>query len=179
MEVELRELQARTEHDVSGVAGEAKPVVIVTTLLVCLGAWLCWYRWSQRHCKGPKTWPVVGVLIEVVANWNRIHDWMTEYLYRAHTIQSHAGFGFTGLVTVDPANVEHIMKTNFANYPKVLPLPPSPFYNFFSHRFRCSSTDCVILAIQKKCSQSKIKGYYLVDCVDCSSVVAIHTLDIK
>lgn len=101
-------------------AGDGSPVMLVETtlLLVCIAAWLWWYRWSQRDCVTPKAWPVVGVLLEAVANWNRIHDWMTEYLYKARTIRAYGGFGFYALVSVDPANMEHIMKTNFANYPK-------------------------------------------------------------
>lgn len=102
-----------------GIVVDANAVMLVTTLLVCFVAWLWWYRWSQRNIPGPKSWPVIGVLIEAHANWHRIHDWMTEYLYQGHTIRAHAGFGFQIVFTADPANVEHIMKTNFANYPKV------------------------------------------------------------
>lgn len=104
----------------SGIVGdETNWVKPVATLVVCVAAWLWWYRWSQRHCTGPKAWPIIGVLPEASANFLRIHDWITDFLYKGHTLRVNVGFGFNFLMTVDPANVEHIMKTNFANYPKV------------------------------------------------------------
>jgi hypothetical protein len=76
-----------------------------------------------RSSLGPKVWPVFGILPELRANWLRLHDWVTGFAYKVHTLRVHLGFGFYVVFTVDPANVEYIMKTNFNNYPKVKPLP--------------------------------------------------------
>ena len=100
--------------------GDVNPVMVVTTLVVCLGAWLWWYvYWSQRLNVTPTEWPVIGLLVQLKFNWNRLHDWITGIMHKSHTIRVHVGFGFMAVVTVEPANVEHIMKTNFNNYPKV------------------------------------------------------------
>lgn len=103
----------------SVVVRDSNTVPLVITLLVGFAAFLWWWRWSQRNNFGPKTWPIVGALIEGGMNWDRIHDWMTEYLYHCNTHRMHGGFGFYYLITTSPANLEYIMKTNFNNYPKV------------------------------------------------------------
>lgn len=100
--------------------GDVDSVLVVTTLLICLSAWLWWYvYWSQRKHPGPKEWPVVGVLPQAQANWHRLHDFITDFLYKVHTLRVNVGFGFMAVITVDPGNIEYIMKTNFNNYPKV------------------------------------------------------------
>lgn len=99
--------------------GDTNVLIIVAVLLICLGGYLWWHRWLQRHKLTPLEWPVVGLLPQWHANWYRYHDFITEFLYKGHTHRFHIGFGFMAVVTVDPANVEYIMKTNFNNYPKV------------------------------------------------------------
>jgi len=51
-------------------------------------------------------------------------------MYKARTIDLSLGFGYGILFTVDPGCVEHIMKTNFNNYPKG-PRIISVNYDFF------------------------------------------------
>ena len=100
--------------------GDVGVVTMVASLVLCVATWLWWFTyWSQRNSPGPREWPVVGLLPSVSFHWHRLHDFMTDYLYNAHTIRVHIGCGFVGVFTVDPANIEHIMKTNFSNYPKV------------------------------------------------------------
>jgi hypothetical protein len=83
-------------------------------------AWLWWYRMAQRSIPGPKGWPLIGCIMEVTPNWPRLHDWFFEqYSDATKTFYLHFTYPLVGVYTVDPANVEYILKTNFSNYPKV------------------------------------------------------------
>ncbi|EFJ22054.1 hypothetical protein SELMODRAFT_151517 [Selaginella moellendorffii] len=73
---------------------------------------------EKRDHKGPKRWPLVGSYFQVVKNFPVLHDWFLSYFSsECRTIAVDWGT-FYNILTVDPANVEHILKTNFANYPK-------------------------------------------------------------
>ncbi|KAM6549820.1 hypothetical protein CsatB_021496 [Cannabis sativa] len=91
------------------------------TLILMLGcsvlSWILIHRWSQRNKKGPKTWPLVGAAIEQLINYDRMHDWLVQYFSELKTVVVPMPFT-TYTYIADPANVEHILKTNFANYPK-------------------------------------------------------------
>ncbi|PON69423.1 Cytochrome P450, E-class, group I [Parasponia andersonii] len=80
-------------------------------------SWILIHRWSQRNKKGPKTWPLVGAAIEQFLNYDRMHDWLVQYLFKSRTVVVPMPFT-TYTYIADPANVEHVLKTNFANYPK-------------------------------------------------------------
>ncbi|KAJ6689981.1 hypothetical protein OIU85_006283 [Salix viminalis] len=87
-------------------------------LLACMVlSWIFIHRWNQRHKKGPKTWPFVGAAIEQFMNYNRMHDWLVKYLSELRTVVVPMPFT-TYTYIADPANVEHVLKNNFANYPK-------------------------------------------------------------
>lgn len=81
-------------------------------------SWVFIHRWSQRKKKGPKTWPLVGAAIEQFINYDRMHDWLVNYLSHSTTVVVPMPFT-TYTYIAHPANVEHVLKTNFANYPKV------------------------------------------------------------
>ncbi|KVI03324.1 hypothetical protein Ccrd_018383 [Cynara cardunculus var. scolymus] len=88
-------------------------------ILACsIFTWIFLHRWSQRTNKGPKTWPLVGAAIEQLMNYDRMHDWLVNYLSKSSTVVVPMPFT-TYTYIADPANVEHVLKTNFANYPKV------------------------------------------------------------
>ncbi|XVF85902.1 hypothetical protein PTKIN_Ptkin17bG0155200 [Pterospermum kingtungense] len=87
-------------------------------VLACMVmSWIFIYRWNQRHKKGPKTWPLIGAAIEQLMNYDRMHDWLVEYLSESKTVVVPMPFT-TYTYIADPVNVEHVLKTNFANYPK-------------------------------------------------------------
>ncbi|KAK8940698.1 Cytochrome P450 704C1 [Platanthera zijinensis] len=89
----------------------------VLLFLVLLIGWIMIHRWGQRNSKGPKTWPIFGAAIEQLNNYHRMHDWILGYLSESKTIT--VPMPFTCYIyTADAANVEHILKNNFANYPK-------------------------------------------------------------
>ncbi|KAG8383076.1 hypothetical protein BUALT_Bualt05G0147000 [Buddleja alternifolia] len=89
----------------------------IITLFSMLFSWIFIHRLKQRNVKGPKTWPFLGAAMEQLMNFNRMHDWLVEYLSRSRTVVVPMPFT-TYTYIADPANVEHVLKTNFNNYPK-------------------------------------------------------------
>lgn len=89
-------------------------------LLICMVvSWIFIHRWGQRNKKGPKTWPFLGAAIEQLMNYDRMHDWLVHYLSKSKTVVVPMPFT-TYTYIADPVNVEHVLKTNFNNYPKVI-----------------------------------------------------------
>jgi hypothetical protein len=100
--------------------------VVVQTLVaagvVAVVTWVVmdlWMQCSRRKKKAPIKWPLLGSLVEVLCNYHRYNDWLVPYLQKASTMRVDLPAGPTYTYTVDPSNVEHILKNNFANYPKV------------------------------------------------------------
>lgn len=91
-------------------------VAIIVGAFVSL---LWWYRWNQRKIPGPNGWPIIGSLPELLANWDRLHDFMVPQFSNAKTMYVQLPFFLTSVYTVDPACVEQLLKTRFENYPKV------------------------------------------------------------
>ncbi|KAM7529949.1 hypothetical protein LguiB_033359 [Lonicera macranthoides] len=65
-------------------------------------------------------YPIVGTLPEFLLNRHRFLDWTTEILSRTptNTAVFHRPGKIHGIITANPLNVEHMLKTNFENYPK-------------------------------------------------------------
>ncbi|CAM6108971.1 unnamed protein product [Calypogeia fissa] len=90
-------------------------MVLVVGLLV----WWVWvHRYRQRHYLGPKTWPILGCLVEQARNFDVIHDWLLHYFQRGILTFPVPMVSVNNTFTADPNNVEHILKSNFTNYPK-------------------------------------------------------------
>ncbi|GMY19685.1 cytochrome P450 94A1-like [Fagus crenata] len=75
---------------------------------------------KARKKPGFKSYPIVGALPDFLRNRHRFLDWSTEVLSNYPT--NSAVFWRPGkvydIITADPSNVEHILKTKFENYPK-------------------------------------------------------------
>ncbi|KAK9707226.1 hypothetical protein RND81_07G181300 [Saponaria officinalis] len=85
---------------------------------ICMGiSWILMHRWAQRGKVGPKTWPIIGSALEQLMNYDNMHDWLVEYLSKSKTVVVDMPFT-TYTYIAHPSNVEHVLKTNFANYPK-------------------------------------------------------------
>ncbi|KAJ9554062.1 hypothetical protein OSB04_018107 [Centaurea solstitialis] len=66
-------------------------------------------------------WPIVGIIPGVLVNLHRFHDLVTVGLKRVGGTYMHKIPWFSHwdvLITADPANINHILSKNFANYPK-------------------------------------------------------------
>ncbi|XP_042488950.1 cytochrome P450 94A2-like [Macadamia integrifolia] len=73
--------------------------------------------------KEPRSYPVLGSILTLLANRERINQWVVELLHQhtPHangTIILHLSMGLRQVITTNPANVEHILKTQFYLYPK-------------------------------------------------------------
>uniref|UniRef100_A0ACD5X202 Uncharacterized protein n=1 Tax=Avena sativa TaxID=4498 RepID=A0ACD5X202_AVESA len=69
---------------------------------------------------GLQPYPLLGHLPQFLANRHRIMDWMSEVLASQPTctlVFSRPG-GVRGIITANPANVEHILRAGFDNFPK-------------------------------------------------------------
>ncbi|CAL5020999.1 unnamed protein product [Urochloa decumbens] len=69
----------------------------------------------------PMLWPVFGILPSLFAHLDDIYEWGTAALARSGGTFPYRGMwggGSSGVITSVPANVEHLLKANFANYPK-------------------------------------------------------------
>ena len=70
--------------------------------------------------KGFKVYPLLGTLPEFLMNRHRFLDWTTEILTNCatNTAVFRRPGKLQGVITANPSNVEHMLKTNFENYPK-------------------------------------------------------------
>ncbi|KAL2320607.1 hypothetical protein Fmac_029576 [Flemingia macrophylla] len=75
---------------------------------------------TRNNTKGFKDYPLVGTLPEFLKNRHRFLDWSTQVLRDCptHTAVISRPFRLRGVITAHPGNVEHMLKTNFQNYPK-------------------------------------------------------------
>ncbi|KAL1224439.1 Alkane hydroxylase MAH1 [Cardamine amara subsp. amara] len=76
---------------------------------------------KKPHRFFPTNWPFLGMLPGLLVEIHRVYDYMTEVLEASNLTYHFKGPWFGGLdmlITVDPANIYHIMSSNFANYPK-------------------------------------------------------------
>ncbi|PKU87006.1 Cytochrome P450 704C1 [Dendrobium catenatum] len=62
--------------------------------------------------------PVTGTIFHQLLNLHRLLDFQTDLSRRHKTFRILAPF-FNYVYTVDPINIEYILKTNFANFGKV------------------------------------------------------------
>ncbi|KAI4366924.1 hypothetical protein MLD38_022725 [Melastoma candidum] len=99
--------------------------LITSIALLCI---LCsliqqWRQCYRSSSSGPRCYPVVGCLVSFHKNRRRLLEWYTELLANSptNTIEiSRLGARRT-IVTANANNVEHILRTNFGNYPKGRP----------------------------------------------------------
>ncbi|KAI5083292.1 hypothetical protein GOP47_0003035 [Adiantum capillus-veneris] len=90
--------------------------------LAVLFSYACYRFWIHRKehhdSRDPKTWPILGSQLEASRNYDRLLDWTTSFFSDGHRTIKMSFLSRRSYYTVDPANVEHILKTNFQNYPK-------------------------------------------------------------
>ncbi|XP_010274128.1 PREDICTED: alkane hydroxylase MAH1-like [Nelumbo nucifera] len=79
-------------------------------------------RWYRKHKNEISLrWPILDVLPTLLLNAHRIHSWTVEIANKfGSTIEGRGPvFGRLDILfTCDPRNVEYMLKTNFANFPK-------------------------------------------------------------
>ncbi|GLJ25653.1 hypothetical protein SUGI_0491410 [Cryptomeria japonica] len=75
---------------------------------------------KKSKSENPTLLPFFGILFPLIKNRHRFHDWITELLSASpsNTFKNHRLGGTKGYFTANPANLEHVLKTNFENYRK-------------------------------------------------------------
>ncbi|GLJ46778.1 hypothetical protein SUGI_0986580 [Cryptomeria japonica] len=79
------------------------------------------YMLSHKQGEEPRRWPVVGMLPSVITNFKRIYDWETEVLRATGGTYIFRGAWKSKqdcVISCDPRNIEYVLHTNFANFPK-------------------------------------------------------------
>ncbi|XP_068659861.1 cytochrome P450 CYP94D108-like [Aristolochia californica] len=80
----------------------------------------CKYSTVNANAGGFRSYPIVGFLPDFIKNRHRILDWITEVLILqpTNTLLLQRPGDSDGIITANPMNIEHMLKTNFENYPK-------------------------------------------------------------
>ncbi|KAK3156969.1 hypothetical protein QOZ80_2AG0114460 [Eleusine coracana subsp. coracana] len=94
----------------------ALPVAWLALLAICSFYFLVGR--SRRGSKGRRYAPVVGTVFHQLYHVRRLHDYHTDLSHEHKTFQLLAPASHRQIYTCDPAAVEHILRTNFANYGK-------------------------------------------------------------
>ncbi|KAG2405497.1 hypothetical protein LR48_Vigan10g025400 [Vigna angularis] len=74
----------------------------------------------KTNHKGFKHYPLIGTLPEFLKNRHRFLEWSTQVLRDCptNTAVFSRPYSYHGVITANPDNVEHMLKTRFQNYPK-------------------------------------------------------------
>lgn len=96
------------------------------TLILCV-LWVIYFlfcrHYTGRYSKNPtpQSYPLVGNLVGFLYNRHRFHDWVVDLLSASPSLTIQVNF-FLGLshviCTADPANLDHLLRSNFSNYVK-------------------------------------------------------------
>ncbi|GLJ48928.1 hypothetical protein SUGI_1032160 [Cryptomeria japonica] len=93
---------------------------ILLVLVGCIS--LCFLRRKSvnKPYKGPAIYPIIGSAVEFFRNRHRVLQWFAEIMEKmpTNTFKLERPGGITDIMTGNPANVEHILKTKFEDYPK-------------------------------------------------------------
>ncbi|XP_008788557.2 LOW QUALITY PROTEIN: cytochrome P450 94A1 [Phoenix dactylifera] len=75
---------------------------------------------KKRNSTKLKTYPLLGNLPQYLQNRHRFLEWSTEILIKAptYTVTLQSPGQVSGVITANTLNVEHMLKTNFVNYPR-------------------------------------------------------------
>ncbi|XP_010554002.1 PREDICTED: alkane hydroxylase MAH1-like [Tarenaya hassleriana] len=76
---------------------------------------------KKTHAVFPTNWPFLGMLPALLQMLHQIYDYSADLLESSNMTFLLKGPWFAGidmLITVDPANIHHIMSSNFLNYTK-------------------------------------------------------------
>ncbi|KAM1064439.1 hypothetical protein ACFX13_029140 [Malus domestica] len=92
-------------------------------LALCVFVVIKTLRQKKQH--GIPVWPVLGMFpslsLAVLGLQNNTYEWLSEALCRKNGTFRFKGPWFSclfGVITCDPRNLEHLLKTKFSNYPK-------------------------------------------------------------
>nr|QWK52344.1 cytochrome P450 96A2-3 [Isatis tinctoria] len=76
---------------------------------------------KKPHDRTPRNWPVIGMLPHLILVLHRVYNFTVELLENTDLTFQFKGPWLAGmdmLLTADPANIHHILSSNFSNYIK-------------------------------------------------------------
>ncbi|XP_072984116.1 cytochrome P450 86B1-like [Typha latifolia] len=98
------------------------PEVRTVEVLLAFSIFLTIHSLRQRKREGLATWPVIGMLPSLLLGLRHdMYEWITHVLEERGGTFTFRGPWMTNLhcvVTADPRNLEHLLKTKFASFPK-------------------------------------------------------------
>ncbi|KAK6931734.1 Cytochrome P450 [Dillenia turbinata] len=98
------------------------PEIQVLELAVALMVFIVIHSLRQRKHHGLPVWPFIGMLPSLIAAVRgNCYEWISDVLCCQNGTFTFKGPWFSNLqcvVTSDPRNIEHLLKTKFPNYPK-------------------------------------------------------------
>ena len=104
-----------------GLAG-LLPEVQTVELLVAVSIFVAIHSLRQRRAQGVPAWPLVGMLPSLLLGLRGdMYEWITGVLRARGGTFTFRGPWLTNLhcvVTADPRNLEHLLKTRFGSFPK-------------------------------------------------------------
>uniref|UniRef100_A0A0D9XKV2 Cytochrome P450 n=1 Tax=Leersia perrieri TaxID=77586 RepID=A0A0D9XKV2_9ORYZ len=111
---------AGRRHGIAGIM--MFPEVQAVELLIAVSIFVAIHSLRQRRSQGLPSWPLVGMLPSLLLGLRGdMYEWVTSVVKsRGGTFTFHGPI-FTNLhcvVTADPRNLEHLLKTRFGNFPK-------------------------------------------------------------
>ncbi|TVU30300.1 hypothetical protein EJB05_21914, partial [Eragrostis curvula] len=105
-----------------GLIAGLLPEVQTLELLVAVSIFVAIHSLRQRQSQGLPSWPVVGMLPSLLLGLRGdMYEWITGVLKARGGTFTFRGPWFTALqcvVTADPRNLEHLLKTRFGSFPK-------------------------------------------------------------
>ncbi|TQD97391.1 hypothetical protein C1H46_016970 [Malus baccata] len=94
------------------------PPIAISLAVVILTVLVIRFRARRLGAEKKKIYhPVVTNFLNTLINFPRLHHYMTEFEHKHKSYRAYNVL-IDYIITTDPANVEYILKTNFANYGK-------------------------------------------------------------
>ena len=106
-----------------GIRDLGKLAVAYPEILLSLACFFIFFFFQsrKRRVRGLTNLPLLGMFPGLLLNIHRFYDWSIDFYDWNGCIWLFKGPWFTGmdiLATADPANINHMFNSNFANYPK-------------------------------------------------------------
>ncbi|CAL0334221.1 unnamed protein product [Lupinus luteus] len=94
----------------------------ILEILIAIIVFIVIHSLRQKKHHGLPIWPVLGMLPSLVTGVRiNTYEWLTDILSHQNGTFRFKGPWFSSLnsiITSDPRNIEHLLKTNFTNFPK-------------------------------------------------------------
>lgn len=99
------------------------PEIQTLEIFLALSIFITIHSLRQKRYLGLTSWPVIGMLPSLLTGLRSedMYEWLTEVLIRTGGTFTFRGPMFTSLqcvLTADPRNLEHLLKTRFTSFPK-------------------------------------------------------------